>query len=103
MLASPSRTRCPPVAPAHVPKRPIASHSVLSAGSTVVPQLQRIRPYLSCFYENNGSAPGMSRTCDLGFRKALLYRAERPRHADLRAEAVTFGAVLEAFAFAAAG
>lgn len=58
--------------PAHVPKRPIASRSVLSAGSTVVLRPQRIRPYLSCFYENNGSAPGMSRTCDLGLRKVLL-------------------------------
>jgi hypothetical protein len=69
-----------------------------------VPQLKRIRPYLSCFYENNGSAPSKNRTCDLGFRKALLYPTElRGRTGICAAEAVTFAAGAQVFLGAGAG
>src|SRR3982750_1200971 len=84
-------SRCPPIAPAHVPERPIASRSVLIASAPLVPQLQRPQPFLSCFFEEEGSAPGKNRTCDLGFRKALLYPTELRGRADFAAEAVTFG------------
>ena len=61
-------SRCPPIAPAHVLERPIASRSVLSASAASGPQLQRPQPFLSCFLVFEGSAPGKNRTCDLGFR-----------------------------------
>ena len=70
----------------HLPERPIASHSVLSASAAFVPQLQRPQPFSSCFSEFEGSAPSKDRTCDLGFRKALLYPTELRGRA---AEAVT--------------
>jgi len=63
---------CPPIAPAHVPERPIASRSVLIASAAFVPQPQRLPPFLGCFFEEEGSAPGKNRTCDLGFRKTPL-------------------------------
>ena len=40
--------RCPPIAPAPVPERPIASRFVLSASAAFVPQLRRPQPMLSC-------------------------------------------------------
>ena len=36
-----------------------------------MPQTQGSQPFSSCFYLFEGGAPGMSRTCDLGFRKVL--------------------------------
>jgi hypothetical protein len=70
--------RCPPIAPAHVPERPIASRSVLIASAAFVPQLQRPQPFLGCSFEEEGSAPGKNRTCDLGFRKRHKTRGRRP-------------------------
>ena len=57
-----------------------------------MPQLQRSQPFSSCFFVFEGSAPGMSRTCDLGFRKALLYPTELRGRAVCGAEAVTSAA-----------
>jgi len=51
----PSVARCPPIAPAHVPERPIASRSDLSASAPFVPQPQRPQPFLNCFSVFEGS------------------------------------------------
>ena len=76
---------CPPIAPADVPECPIPWPPVLIE--------RRLRPAtataaaaLSCFSEFEGGAPSKDRTCDLGFRKALLYPTELRGRA---AEAVT--------------
>jgi len=56
-----------------------------------VPQLQRVPPFFSCFFEEEGSAPSKDRTIDLGFGEAhvpiaaqtLEFLAELPPDAQL--------------------
>ena len=82
--------RCPLPSRCHDPRR-TASYCVACCPAGALGRRATDRDeqgHFALFFERNGSAPSKDRTCDLGFRKALLYPTELRGRA---AEAVTSG------------